>query len=270
MAAIGQTRPTSPTGIRTPLFIFGVALAMLAFLVMFAFGIVYVGRSQTGGQSTVLVAVQAIGAREPITPDMVKLDRIPTSAVLPGTYTTVAAVAGLSAVTDIYKGEAISPNLVGNPDGLIGGSQSSYLPIPEGYVAMTMPTGEQQGVAGYIAQGDYIDVIATVNTAQFSKDNPRSVTKTVYTNLHVIRVGPQSVVPRQGQAQGLSSSITVVMTLCDAQYMDWLLQNATLKYTLLAFKNYSTDKPSNCSSTISPGLIGPGQVDAQFGFTKGS
>ena len=270
MAAIGQTRPTSPTGIRTPLFILGVALAMLAFLVMFAFGIVYVGRTQTGGQSTVVVATRDIDAREPITPDMVKLDKWPSSAVVRGTYTSVAAVVGLSAVTGIAKGEPISPNRVGNPDGLVGGTQSSYLPIPDGYVAMTMPTGEQQGVAGYIAQGDYIDVIASVNTAQFSRDNPRSVTKTVYTNLHVIRVGPQSVVPRQGQAQGLTSSITVVMTLCDAQYMDWLLQNATLKYTLLAYKNYSPDKPSNCSSTTSPGLIGPAQVDAQFGFTKGS
>jgi len=270
MAAISQPRPSSPTGIRTPLFIFGVALAMLAFLIMFAFGIVYVGRTGSGGQSTVVVATRDIDTREPITLDMVKLDKWPTSGVLRGTYTAVADVVGLSAVTGIQKGEPISPNLVGNPDGLVGGTQSSYLPIPDGYVAMTMPTSEQQGVAGYIAQGDYIDVIATVNTGQFSKDNPRSVTKTVFTNLHVIRVGPQSVVPRQGQPQGLSSSITVVVTLCDAQYMDWLVQNATLKYTLLAYKNYSTDKPSNCPSTTSPGLIGPGQVDAQFGFTKGS
>jgi pilus assembly protein CpaB len=269
MAAITQPRQTSPTGIRTPLFILGVALAMLAFLVMFAFGIIYAGRSQSGGQTTVLVAARAIDAREPITADMVKLDRIPSSAVVAGTYTSVASVAGLSAVVAIPKGMAISPNLVGNPDGLVEGTQSSFLPIPKGYVAMTMPTGEQQGVAGYIAQGDYIDVIATVNTGQFSSTNPRSVTKTIFTNLHVIRVGPQSVVPRQGQPQGLSSSITVVMTLCDAQYMDWLLQNATLKYTLLAYTDYSTDKPSTCSSTISPGLIGPAQVDAQFGFTKG-
>ena len=33
MAAIGQSRPTA-TGIRTPLFILGVALALLAFLLM--------------------------------------------------------------------------------------------------------------------------------------------------------------------------------------------------------------------------------------------
>jgi Flp pilus assembly protein CpaB len=272
MAAITQSRPASPNGIRTPLFILGVALAMLAFLVMFAFGIVYVGRSQTSGQSTVLVSTRDIDAREPITPDMVKVDKWPSSAVVRGTYTTVAAVNGLAAVVAIPKGQPISPNLVGNPDGLVGAAQSSYLPIPDGYVAMTMPTGEQQGVAGYIAQGDYIDVIATVNTSQFSRDNPRSVAKTVFNNLHVIRVGPQSVVPRQGQAQGLSSSITVVMTLCDAQYMDWLLSNATLKYTLLAYTNYSKATPTpdpGCPSTSSPAMIGPAQVDARWGFSKG-
>ena len=43
MAAIGQTRPARTTNIRTPLFILGVGLALLAFLVMFAFGMARLG-----------------------------------------------------------------------------------------------------------------------------------------------------------------------------------------------------------------------------------
>lgn len=275
MAAIAQspTRPAPTSGVRTPLFIFGVALALLAFLIMFAFGFVYVGRSQTGATVRVVVAARDIDAREPITPDMLSIGTFPASA-LPQqkTFTRTAALIGYAAVVPIYKGEAITDNLVTNSDA-VSPSQSSYLPIPQGYVALTLPTGEQMGVAGYIAQGDYIDVIATVNTAQFSPANPRSVARTVFTSLYVIRVGPQSVVPRQGQPQGVSSSITVLMTQCDAQYLDWLLQNATLKYTLLSYHDYQTAQPSpdpGCSPVTEPALIGPAQVDSRWGFTKGS
>ena len=45
------------------------------------------------------------------------------------------------------------------------GPVSEYLRIPKGYVALTIPTSEQQGVADYIQPGDYISVIATVSSA---------------------------------------------------------------------------------------------------------
>ncbi|HET7339416.1 MAG TPA: Flp pilus assembly protein CpaB [Candidatus Dormibacteraeota bacterium] len=250
------------------MFVFGVALSLLAFLIMFAFGIVYAGRSQTGATVHVIAAARDIDAREPITLDMLTTSAFPANTLPAGkTYTSLTQLVGFAAVVPIYKGEAITDNLVTNSD-QISPSQSSYLPIPKGYVAMTLPTSEQQGVAGYIAQGDYIDVIATVNTQQFSPVNPRSVAKTVLTNLYVLRVGPQTVVPRQGQPQGVSSSITVVITQCDAEYLDWLLQNATLKYTLLSYHDYQT--VPGCSNDTAPGLIGPTQVDGRWGFTKGS
>lgn len=270
MAAIAQSqpRPQPAHGVRTPMFIFGVALALLAFLIMFAFGIVYVGRSQTGATVHVIVAARDIDAREPITADMISVGSFPANAVDANkSFTHAVDLAGYAAVVPIYKGEAITANLVTNSD-QISPSQSSYLPIPKGYVAMTLPTGEQQGVAGYIAQGDYIDVIATVNTSQFSPTNPRSVAKTILTNLYVLRVGPQTAVPREGQPQGVSSSITVLITQCDAEYLDWLLQNATLKYTLLSYHDYQT--VPGCSNDTAPALIGPAQIDARWAFTKGS
>jgi len=138
---------------------------------------------------------------------------------------------------------------------------------------MTMPTDEQEGVAGYIAQGDYINVIAAVNTDLFSKVNPRTVIKTVFTDVYVIRVGPQTAVPKQGQPQGLASSLTVVMSTCDAQYMEWLLVNATVRYTLLSNHNYGNDplaKPDpSCPPTSEPPVVGPAAVDARWGFLKG-
>jgi len=61
----------------------------------------------------------------------------------------------------------------------------------------------------------------------------------VFSNLHVIRVGPPSTAPKEGQPQGVVSSLTAVLTLCDAQYMNWLLVNASLKYVLISYHDYS-------------------------------
>ena len=107
------------------------------------------------------------------------------------------------------------------------GAQSEYLPIPQGYVAITIPTSEQQGVADFIQRDDYISVIATVSTAG------KVASKTVFTNLHVIRVGTSA-------AAGTSnaSSLTVVVTECQAEVITWFLTYAALKYSLQSFKDY--------------------------------
>lgn len=273
MASIGQARPTQPaSGVRTPIFILGIALALGAFLLMFTFGLIFAGRIQTGGTTQVIVASQSIDPRTPITPAMLTVSAMPNSAVPPQAFLRVADLTGYFAVVGIYKGEPITANIVSaNPDLINPSSSTSYLPIPQGYIAITLPTGEQQGVAGFIAQGDHIDVIATVNTGQFSSVNPRVVTATVFRDLYVIRVGPQSVVPRQGQPQGVSSSLTVLLTICDAEYLDWLLTNTTLKYALLSYKDYGTmptGPDPNCPPTSSPALIGPSDVEARWNFAR--
>jgi Flp pilus assembly protein CpaB len=275
MAAIGQTRPTpSANRVRTPIFVVGVALALGAFLLMFIFGLIFAGRVQTGGTTQVVVAQQPIDPRTPITADMLTLSAIPNSAVPPQAFLRVADLTTYFAVVSIYKGEPITANIVSaNPDLINPSSSTSYLPIPQGYTAMTIPTGELQGVGGYPAQGDEIDVIATVNTQQFSPVSPKTVVLTVFKNLYIIRVGPQSVVPRQGQPQGVSSSLTVLLTICDAQYLDWLLTNATLKYVLVSYKDYRWSTPPtgpdpSCPATASPALIGPSEVQARWNFAR--
>jgi pilus assembly protein CpaB len=261
MAAITQSRP-APTSIRTPLFILGVALALLAFLAMFAFGILFANRSSLGGQVRLVVAARDINAREPITPDAVVMTTIPSTAQPPQAFLHIADLSGLSALIAIPKGQVITANMVSNQG-------SPFLEIPKGYVATTIPTSEQQGVGGYVAQGDELDVIASVNTGLFSQSPARTVVKTVFTSLYVLRIGPQSAAPRQGQAPGVVSSVTVLMTECDAQLMDWLVLNASLKYTLLSYHDYSTIPPADptCPSTTPPAPIGPAQVDKKWGFT---
>jgi len=275
MAAIGQTqsRPgpaPAPATLRTPLFIVGIVLAVFAFVAMFAVGLLLARGTQSVTQVKVVVAAQDIQARQPITLDVVTLGQVPSNAVPPRSIQSLADITSLFAVVPIYKGEVLTANvLASSPDNL--GAETQFLPIPTGYVALPIPAGEQQAVAGYITQGDYIDVIASVDMSQFSSALKGPVSRTVFINLYVIRVGPQSAVPRQGATQGVASSLTVVMTECDAQYMTWLINNATLKYTLRSPKDYGTSNPSPdaaCPSDTLPRGVGKGEVDARWGFTR--
>jgi Flp pilus assembly protein CpaB len=264
------TQPRAASSVRTPLFIVGVALALVAFLAMFAFGILFASRSVGGQQVPVVMASEDITAREPIVPGMLTLGQVPSGAIPPKAFFHVSDIAGLSALVTIYKGEVITANVVVNdPDQVT--TISSYLHIPKGYVALTIPASELQDVGGYPAQGDYINVIASVDTGLFSRVNPRPVTGTVFNNVYILEVGPPSLAPKQGQGQGLASSLTVVLTQCDAQFMEWFLLNATLKYELLSYQDYNPTFPPPdpaCPSNKAPRPVGPAAVDARWHFTK--
>ena len=277
MASIAQPRPTAPPRaknpqFRTPVFVAGIAIALLAFLIMFAFGLVFANRSG-GGQIRVVVASEPISAREPIDLGALRTITVSSGSAQPLAFTDTNQLKGSYAVVDIAKGQTITSNLVAaNPDQIPPGT-TSYLPIPEGFVAMTLPTSEQQGVAGYPKAGDYIAILATVNTQLFSNANPRQVTKVVFTNVHVLRTGPASNLSQQTQAAGVTSSITVLMSLCDAQYLEWLIVNATLKYTLLSYKDYLTQEAApdaSCKPGVLPtDTIGPRLVEKRWGFLTG-
>ena len=259
--------------LRTPLFLLGVGMALLAFILMFAFGILFANRTGPGGQVVVVIAAEDIQAREAIDPSLITVERISTSALPPHAFVSLADLTGYSALVTIYKGQAITANIVAsNPDQIASGT-STYLPIPQGYVALTLPTGELQGVAGYVAPGDYINIIATANSDLFGSKPSRVLTRTVFSGIRVIRVGTPSAGPKEGQAFGVSGSLTVVLSECDAQYLQWLLTNVTLKYLLLSYKDYATNSLSSpdpsCPATVLPPVIGPAAVDARWGFTKG-
>ncbi len=262
-----------PARFRTPLFLLGVAMALLAFIAMFAFGILFANNGLSGRQVTTVVAARDIQAREPVTASMLTVARVPQSALPPHAIVNASDLDGATALVNIYKGQTITTNLVvSNPDE-IPAAQLAYLPIPQGYVAITIPTGELQGVGGYITPGDYINIIATANADLFFSRPSRFTTRTVFTDVRVIRVGPPSIAPKQGQVVGVTGSLTVVLSQCDAAYLEWLLSNVTLKYVLLNYHDYAIDSMSHpdpsCPPTQAPPVVGPAAVDARWNFTKG-
>lgn len=197
-----------------------------------AFVLVALNAQQAGTspQKTVVVTTTDLPPRIPIDAGSLALKTIPVPADYPDVYfSRIRDVAGTVPLVPIPSGQAVSSNEVAKPGQALG-SQSEFLPIPSGYVAITIPTSEQQGVANYIQPDDYISVIATVSTG------PKVASKTIFTNLHVIRVGAGASSP--GATASTASSLTVVVTECQAEIITWFLTYASLKYALESYHDY--------------------------------
>ncbi|HVC78628.1 MAG TPA: Flp pilus assembly protein CpaB [Candidatus Micrarchaeaceae archaeon] len=226
---------------RRPFTILGIVLALL---VIAAFVLVAINAStgNSGPSQNVVVATQDLVPRVPIPTGSLEIKSLP-SAGLPSTvFTKISDAQGMIPLVTIVKGEVVSANLVARPGQALG-AQSEFLPIPSGYVALAIPTSEQQGVADSIQPGDFISVIATVTSGA------KVATKTVFTNIHVILVGVDN---GGGTASAATAtSLTVVVTQCEAEYITWFLSYASLKYTLESPQDYLTGpvaKDPNCQS----------------------
>src|SRR5712692_2778739 len=89
--------PARPkAAIRTPLFLLGVGMALLAFVGMFAFGIVFANRGLTGGAVPVVVAAADIQARQPINIAMLSVVQVSASSLQPHAFTRLQDVTGYS------------------------------------------------------------------------------------------------------------------------------------------------------------------------------
>lgn len=273
--------------------IIGVLLAVVAFGAVFFLSSLTGGSSIGGGPTTsVVVAKQAIPLRHQLTAADVEIAKASVSgdATLGNTYPAISDVQGLVTEINISKGAVITSDMLARDIGLVpAGAAPAYLPLAKGYVAMTIPTGEQQGVAGHISVGDYITVISSATLTTFSSTTgqqtgpARQVSKTVFTQLRVIGLGPASngVQPagstntttsnQSGQSSGVTSSLTVELTQCDAEYLTWFLANTQVRYTLESYKDYATSPTDNqdtsCATIQAAGGVTNKQVDARYHFT---
>jgi Flp pilus assembly protein CpaB len=193
-----------------------------------------------GGTVAVVVAAHDLTIRVPILPSDLTVAQFHTEDVPPGAFAKVTDVKDVVAAINISKGQVVTSNLVLTSTDTVIGPQAAFLPIPTGYVAVTIPTGEQVGVAGYIQVGDYISLVATI--AGKTATNVR----TIFTNVPVIRVGAATseTAPVQGNSNappktgGLTTSLTIVVTQCQAEYISWFLANGALRYTLESYHDY--------------------------------
>ncbi|HVD01186.1 MAG TPA: Flp pilus assembly protein CpaB [Candidatus Dormibacteraeota bacterium] len=200
----------------------------------------------TGNRSEVVAKVD-IPARATITSDMLTVSKV--TAAAPQSFASVSDIAGKTEhfpLIDIKAGQPLLANELVTSTTSVPGSGPQFLDIPQGFVALTIPTSEETGVAGYIQPGDYIGIIAVVDKAGVT------TSKTVFNNVHVIRVGtatttiaPGRTGPTATVSSGTGSSLTVVMNECDAEYVTWFLAAATLRYTLENYQDYNQGVVNN-------------------------
>ena len=269
--------------------IVGVILAIVAFGAVFFLSSLGGGAAIGGPTNTVVIAKQAIPLRHQITSADLETAKISVNgdASLSTTYANTTDVVNLISEINISKGTVITSDMLAKDISLVpAGSAPAYLPLAKGYVAMTIPTGEQQGVAGHISVGDYITVIASASLTIFNSSGQQQgpvkvVSKTVFTDLRIIGLGPASagVQPASGgggtttggTTTGITSSLTVEVTQCDAEFLTWFLGNTTVRYTLESYKDYKTAPTDNqdttCATIAAAGGVTQKQVDNKYHFT---
>ena len=242
----------------------GAVLAVLAFALAAGIASLPLIQGTTGG-TRIVVAGHDIKARTVITAADLTLASF--NPAPPQAFTALKDVEGKGARVDIPAGLPITANLVSQAGGLINESDVAYLPIPKGWVAVTVPTGEQVGVGGYVQVGDRITMLATINTAVFGQSPGRNVVLTVFRDVDVLRVGPAN----GGTTTGVvTSSLTVLMTSCDSEYLFWLLNNASMKYVLESYTDYAgapTQPDAKCPGVSSATGVGPKDIDNRWHFT---
>jgi Flp pilus assembly protein CpaB len=240
----------------------GAILAVLAFATAAGLASLSLAQGTTTG-TRVVVAKTNISARTKIQASDLQLSAF--SPAPPQSFADMAVVAGKGARVDIPAGAPITANLIAGVGDLLSSSEAAYLPIPQGYVAITVPTSEQVGVGGYVQVGDRITMLATINTSIFGASPGAPMVRTVFRDLNVIRVGPVS--SQSTNSVQVPSSLTMLLTACDAEFVFWLLNNATMKYTLESFKDYAAAPSQPDPTCPKPGGVGPKEVNKRWQFT---
>jgi pilus assembly protein CpaB len=294
--AVAQAAPPRPRASGGRLFIIvGAVLALVGFGAAVALGSLggSKGGSSVSGPTVLAVyAAKDISLRTTITSsDQVTVKAVPGSVLSGDAITIDGSLANQStakqqdaafkqtkdliAEVNIKAGTPLLASMLAKSGDIVSGLQAAYLPIPQGYVAFTMPTSEQIGVAGYIQPGDYISVVAQAGTQQ------TAAVVTVFPNLRVLRVGPANLQVtgaggNQTQAAASpganASSITVVVTPCQAELLKWLQTQTQLSYELESYKDYQpapTGPDASCASVNSTKGITAQDITSRYPqFTK--
>jgi pilus assembly protein CpaB len=234
--------PPARRRVNAPLVVLGAVLAVLGFVSVLLIGQGSGRVPAAGGSTAILVLARDVPARTILAKADLTTAQVGSADVPVGVITSANDAVGKVAQVDLKKGQPALANLFATP-GDVGGGGTAFLPLPKGFVAFTIPTSEDTGVAGYIQAGDYIDIVAVVQ-----KTNAPASVRTIYSSVHVIRLGPAPVdegtAPNTTPAVrrgGLTSSLTIAVSECQAEYLTWFITNAQLRYTLLSYQDYQPD-----------------------------
>lgn len=172
----------------------------------------------------VVVANNIIPANTKITAEMVTLKSIPSESAHPEAFTSTDKVVGKTTSSEIVKGEQLLSSRI------VSDTSKSTLAyrVPEGMRAVTIPSSEITGVAGYINTGDKIDILITYNKKEINKV---PTTYTTLQNIEVAEVG-NAVRSAEDKQKSLPASLTVFVKPAQAEVLVYAISNGSLFLTL--------------------------------------
>ncbi|GBC83094.1 hypothetical protein HRbin10_02234 [bacterium HR10] len=150
--------------------------------------------SARAGQKTkkVVVAAVKLGLGTPIKAEQVSLAEWPESLLPRGAFSEVEKLIGRVTIAEIFPGEPILEARLA-PEGSAAGLPAI---IPPGMRAMTVKVDEVIGVAGFVAPGTYVDVVATVVEGA----GQNAVSRVILQNVKVLASGQRMETQKDGQA----------------------------------------------------------------------
>lgn len=157
-----------------------------------------------GVSKSVVVAKVDIPLSSRITVEQLASVQLPQSATPEGAFASIDKVVGRVAVTNIAAREPLTESKLA-PEGSAAGLSAV---IPDGYRAITVKVDEVVGIAGFVAPGSYVDVVAVVDPNDSnSKTGPTS--KIVLQHIKVLATDQN--IDKQNQEKGILSVKAVTL-----------------------------------------------------------
>lgn len=157
-----QALPKGNKAILALALFFGLLSALLVYVYLSRAGSDNGGGQPTGATQMVVVAAQDIAAGTKITPEMIKLQAIPASLVLPNGFDNADAVVGQVTAVSLTTGEQILASRISGSSvdiAQFGDEPPLSLLVPAGMRGFSIHTSEVGAAGGLIRPGDYVDVI---------------------------------------------------------------------------------------------------------------
>ena len=172
-------------------------------------------------------------------------DSAPRANVPPGAVTSVDQIEGLITLAPILTGEIILRERWGTT-----AEVAIALDIPEGFEAVAVEVAVPPGVAGYVAAGTQVSILATIESRVDEEPSPVVTdeddavpeeeplpvevrTQYVLQAVEVLAVGQRQVQTEEQEGTVSSVLMTLAVQPEDAERLVFALENGSLYFTLL-------------------------------------
>ena len=185
----------------------------------------------------VVVAVKKIPKNTLIEPQMIMIKEIPGDAVHALSTSSTEDVQGRIATSDIEASEQVLTSRLNDSEKV---SSDLSLSVKPDHRALTIKTDEISGVAGYIRQGDRVDIIATMINESVESKPVQS--RMIAEYVEVLQVGVKS------GSEEAYSSVTVSVHVNDLPRLNYALSEGKFRLVLRSIIDEKIANPAPYTS----------------------